>query len=186
MPEDAPAQTSLRDAIAAVSVPVVGDEDLRDLEDAAEEAALDLTNARRVAARVNDPDALPAVALEGIVAAEGLEAAAQAVERRFSAVRKAAKAEADRLRAALAADMQANARKRVESSAHAASLDGGAFAVVVEDPDALPLGMLRTTVKPDLSAIGKALSANEDVPGARRERGPAGVRIVKLKETVGA
>lgn len=174
--------SGLRDALAGLSAPEATTPELPRVLSACDGAAEDFRIALDAAARQNDPDGLPPIAVEAVVSLQGLEAAAKAAEAHYAGLRKAAKAGADALRAALGAGMaDGTIPKRVEASAHAATPEAGSFGVVLVDPDALPLGMLRTTVKPDLYAIGKALAAGEAVPGARRERGPAGVRIVKLK-----
>lgn len=175
--------SALRDALAAVALPAVNDGGLQETLAAAEDAAFDLAHALHVAAKANDPHSVQEAAVEAIVALESAAAAAKALEGRFEALKKAAKEASAALRGALAAEMRTTGRKRVEGSSHAATPEAGSLRVVVEDEGALPGGMTRTSVKPDLSLIGRTLAAGQAVPGARRERGPDSVRITLLAKT---
>lgn len=174
---------ALRSALASAALPAVNDDDLQALLAAAEDAAFDLGHAAAVAARANDPDSVREAAVEALVALGAVAAAAKALEGRFEALRKAATEAAGAARQALAADMRAAGLARVEGATHAATPEAGSLRVVVDSEDDLPGDMTRTSVRPDLSAIGKALAAGQAVPGARRERGPDGVRLAALKPT---
>lgn len=173
---------ALRSALASAALPAVNDDDLQAALAAAEDAAFDLRNAVDAARRVNDPDGLPSVGVEAIVAAEGVEAAAKALKGRFEALCAAARDRAGALREGLAAAMDEAGCRRAEGSAHFASVRDGFWKSVVTDEAAVPLGLKRTSVKPDLARIGKEHDAGREVPGAARVRGPRTVQIKPLSE----
>lgn len=139
-------------------------------------AALELRSA-------NDPGALPGLAVDLLVAAEGVCAAADAAKRHFAGLHAAAAAEAEAVRSALAALMAGGGAKRVEGRTHRATLTEGRAKAVVFDPGALPDIFTRTKLEHDLGAIRDAHSKGQDVPGARMERSPVGVALKPLPAT---
>lgn len=59
------------------------------------------------------------------------------------------------------------------------SIAKGVDSVVVDDPNALPQGYVRTKTEPDKAAIKASLKAGEDIPGARLVTGEPSLRIAR-------
>jgi hypothetical protein len=103
-----------------------------------------------------------------------LEAEAEkikAVEQRIAARRKIYENKAARIRSYLKENMERAGIKKIEAldGSFTATLTAPRASVVVDDESALPLQYTKTTVSADKTAIGDALKAGTDVPGAHLE-----------------
>jgi hypothetical protein len=70
--------------------------------------------------------------------------------------------------------------KRIMAEDFTATLSAGRTAVLVTDPDALPDDMFRITRSPNLTAIGDALKAGAEVPGAVLNNSPPTLTVRRL------
>lgn len=175
----------LRAALLGVRAPASPDTDIPQALAVVGSAAEDIALALDVARRTNDPDSLPEIAVEAIVADEGLEAAAKVLERHFATVKREARDRSQALRHALGAELAAIGRRRVEASAHSAALEGGAERVVIDwAVEDIPDEYVVTTRRPNLSKVGEELARRRHLPFAHLERGPPRVRITLIEARV--
>lgn len=80
-------------------------------------------------------------------------------------------------RATLAKTMHSAAAGEITGTTHKASSIEPKMKVVITDVDLLPLDCIQWVKEPDMDVITGKLVLGQDVPGAKREAGEAGIRI---------
>lgn len=81
------------------------------------------------------------------------------------------------LKAAILTILKATGQTKAERPGATVSIQKGRARVVIRDERSVPSQLCKTTVKPDLTAIGTQIKAGEEVPGCALEVGPDTLRM---------